>query len=93
MWMVEYAYDDQTELRDEFRPEHRAYLEGLLNSGRMFAYGRYTDGLEPGALLIYLGETMEAVEDLIAKDPFVREGLVPHHRIRMWDGNWSGSSV
>jgi uncharacterized protein YciI len=93
MWMVEYTYDDQTERRDAARPAHRAYLASLVDRGDMIAYGRFDDDLTPGALLIYVGETADAIEGLIAADPFVRDSLVSHHRIRKWDGMWRSPSA
>ncbi len=91
--MVEYTYDERSERRDTARPAHRAYLASLVDAGQMLAYGRFDDDEQPGALLIAIGDTSGDVERLIAADPFVQEGLVPHHRIRKWDGNWGPSSV
>ena len=81
---IEYAYDDRAAERDRHRPAHRAYLASLADEHRMLAYGRYDDDGAPGALLVCEAERLDEVEALIAADPFVRAGLVPEHRIRVW---------
>jgi len=86
LWVIEYTYDERAHLRDQHRPAHRAYLGGLLDTGDMLAFGRYDDAEVPGALLIARAESKEQVEDMVRRDPFVIQGLVPAHRIRRWAG-------
>jgi len=86
LWVIEYTYDERAHLRDQHRPAHRAYLGGLLDTGDMLAFGRYDDAEAPGALLIARAESKEQVEDMVRRDPFVIQGLVPAHRIRRWAG-------
>ncbi|GIG54495.1 YciI family protein [Demequina activiva] len=81
---IEYAYDDRSDERDQHRPAHRAYLAALADEGTMLAYGRYDDDGAPGALLVCEAASLEEVEAIIEGDPFVRAGLVPEHRIRVW---------
>lgn len=87
-WTIEYAYDDRAEDRDRHRPAHREYLNGLLSAGVLLTYGRYDDDGAPGALLVCVADDVAAVEELIAGDPFVTNGLVPEHRIRRWAAVW-----
>ncbi|WP_297084509.1 YciI family protein [uncultured Demequina sp.] len=81
---IEYAYDERSAERDAHRPAHRAYLAGLAELGTMLAYGRYDDSGSPGALLVCEAESLDDVEAIIASDPYMEEGLVPDHRIRVW---------
>ena len=81
---IEYAYDERSSERDLHRPAHRAYLASLAAEGKMLAYGRYDDDGAPGALLVCEAERLDEVEGMIEGDPFVRAGLVPDHRIRVW---------
>jgi uncharacterized protein YciI len=81
---IEYAYDERSDARDEHRPAHRAYLASCAQDGTMLAYGRYDDDGAPGALLVCEASDIDEVEKLVAGDPFVRAGLVPEHRIRVW---------
>ena len=90
-WVIEYSYDDRTHLRDQYRQEHRAYLGGLLAEGDMFAFGRYDDAGAPGALLLASAETEEAVRRMVARDPFVIQGLVPDFTVRKWAGEIRGA--
>lgn len=87
-WVIEYTYDERAHLRDQHRPAHRAYLGGLLATGDMVAFGRYDDAEAPGALLIAEAETKESVEEMVRRDPFVIQGLVPAHRVRRWAGEF-----
>lgn len=85
---IEYVYDDRTEERKSHRPDHLAYLTGLVDDGIMLAYGRYDDDGDPGALLIVEAEDAEAVEGLVSGDPYIQAGLVPFHGIRSWPVVW-----
>ena len=38
---VLYTYDDRYDLRMQTRPEHRAFLQQLLEQGRLLAAGAY----------------------------------------------------
>lgn len=87
-WTIEYAYDDRSDARDVHRPAHREYLGDLADRGTMLAYGRYDDQGAPGALLVCEAKDVDAVESIIAGDPFVEAGLVPEHRIRRWPAVW-----
>jgi uncharacterized protein YciI len=95
LFAVHYAYDDRTEDRDAIRSSHIEYLDALVRQGALFAYGRYADELEPGALFIYRADGSDAVEAWVARDPFVVAGLVPGHTVRAWPalGTWPQSLV
>lgn len=93
LFAVHYAYDDRTEDRDAIRIPHIEYLDALVLQGALFAYGRYADELEPGALFIFRAGAAEAVEAWVAGDPYVIAGLVPWHSVRTWParGTWPGA--
>ena len=57
------------ELSAQYRAEHLTYLEELAAAGKLFSYGRFTDGW--GGMVIYYGESMEEVEALVKQDPFI----------------------
>ena len=90
LFAVHYSYDDRTEDRDAIRTPHIEYLDALVDRGTLFAYGRYADELDPGALFIYRADSADAVEALVAGDPYVVAGLVPGHSVRAWParGTW-----
>ncbi len=87
-YIVEYTYGENSHLRDAHRPEHRAYLSSLVQTGKMVAFGRWDDVDAPGALLIFEAADEAEVDALVARDPFVMQGLVPFKRTRRWAGTW-----
>ena len=90
LYAVHYTYDDRAGERDAIRPSHLEYLDALVDAGSLFAYGKYADAGDPGALFIYGAESAEAVEEFVAGDPYVAEGLVPGTVVRAWPalGAW-----
>ncbi|MGV8968466.1 MAG: YciI family protein [Cellulomonas sp.] len=82
---VQYTYDDRDARRDEVRPAHRAFLEGLLEAGSLLASGPFADdGGAPGALLIVAADSDQGAADLLDDDPFARDGLLAARVIRAW---------
>ncbi|MDM7856335.1 YciI family protein [Cellulomonas alba] len=83
-YAVRYTYDARSDVRDAVRPEHRAYLGGLLERGALHMSGPFSDEGEPGALLIFEAAGAEELAELLAADPFAREGLVARIDVRAW---------
>lgn len=93
-YAVRYTYDERTDVRDAVRPEHRAYLSGLADQGVLLGSGPFADGA-PGALLVFRTADRDALDAVVAADPFTREGLVREADVRTWDlvlGPWSASA-
>ncbi|MFE7740987.1 YciI family protein [Nocardia sp. NPDC057455] len=83
IFAVHYVYSESTVAdRDVHRPEHRAWLAGLLESGALLSSGPYPDG--SGALLIFRSEDAGQLKDLLAQDPFARENLIEQARAVEW---------
>jgi uncharacterized protein len=81
IYCVEYRYTDDSAARDTHRPEHRAYLDGQPG---LVVSGPYLD--EPaGALIILRADSLGEVEEIMAADPFQREGLVAERTIRSFN--------
>ncbi len=84
LWIVTYKHPDfegwQRCLRD-----HVVYLQDLLASGVLRASGPINNVPDREAMLIIAAETREALMDIIAKDPFSREGLIDDMIVREWD--------
>lgn len=73
-FVVTYTYrPEQAGDRDTHRTAHRAYLGGLVEAGSMLSTGAHVDG--SGATLIARAGTAAEVEELLAQDPFVLQGL------------------
>ena len=72
------------EKRDEARPAHRAYLQQLLNEGKLHESGPWVD--DSGACLIYEAANEAEVRAIIAADPYAAaEGVVANLELREWN--------
>ncbi len=91
-YAVQYTYDERADVRDAVRPAHRAYLAGLAATGLLRGSGPYVGGA-PGALLVFSAPDEDALQALLADDPFHLEGLIAATEVREWDvvlGPWAG---
>ncbi len=66
----------------EVRPEHRQYLIGLRDAGKLAISGPFEGG---GALIVYEAEKREDVEKLITDDPFAKHGVFEKWDVRPWN--------
>jgi uncharacterized protein YciI len=91
LFAVHYVYDDRAAEREEMRPVHRAWIMALVEEGVAKAFSRYEDDGDPGALLIFEADSAEAIEAMLAEDPYQRAGLVVSHSVRTWPagGPWT----
>lgn len=84
LFAVTYRYVQDAALLDRVRPEHRAFLADLHESGTLIASGPFVGG-EPGALLLLQGEHVGSIETVLEADPFRREGAIDVREIREWN--------
>ncbi len=80
---IEYRYDDRDAERSVLRPDHRAWLRGLLETGTLVGSGPFTDG--SGALLLVRAESQERAVTILDADPFHVAGLLAGRTVREWD--------
>lgn len=66
----------------EFRPPHRAYLRGLIDSGKVVIAGPFTD--DSAGLIAYEAESEAEVEQIIKADPFYQNGVFQSWVIKPW---------
>lgn len=82
-FLVEYTFSPSTaSTRDETRPTHRAWLSDLLDKGDLLASGPYTNGL--GALLIFRAADRDAVQAILAGDPYVPVAAIDATTVTEW---------
>jgi uncharacterized protein YciI len=74
--------EDYVERRKPFRTEHLALAEEASRAGRLVLAGAFDPA--DGALLVFDVPSAADVEEFVARDPYVRNGLVPRWRIRAW---------
>ncbi|MGH3669780.1 MAG: YciI-like protein [Pseudonocardiaceae bacterium] len=75
---------DITERREPFRESHLALVGEIHDRGVLLMAGALTEPVD-GAVFIFTTDDRSIVEDFVARDPYVREGLVTTWRIRRWN--------
>ena len=83
-WILFYDYvPDYLERRTPLRPAHFEVAKAAIEAGHLQLAGAFADPAD-GAALIFRCERASTVEEFVAADPYVREGLVTSWRIREW---------
>ena len=79
------TFGPDTERRLEIRPNHRAYLQQLVASGKLHESGPWTD--DSGALIIYEAADEAEARSLLAADPYAGggEGVIARVEIKGWN--------
>ncbi|WER49472.1 YciI family protein [Cupriavidus sp. WKF15] len=77
---VEYA--NEPERIAQHRPAHRAYLQDLLQRGRLVIAGPFADG--SGALFVYEAANEREAARLAASDPFAKASLFQGIVMKPW---------
>ena len=79
MFIIELTYKAHTEEIDANMASHIAYLEKYYHSGHFLASGRK----EPrnGGLIFVKASNRKRVEEIIAEDPFKKNGLADYRII------------
>ena len=85
-YALQYEYvTDILERRAPFREAHLKLANDLCSQGALISGGPLggTNGVPVGALFLFAG--IESAQSFVAQDPYVKEGLVPSHRISEWN--------
>ncbi|WP_144639146.1 YciI-like protein [Bordetella genomosp. 13] len=69
--------------RAAWREEHLTLARQAAQRGELVLAGALADPTD-GAVLLFQGDSPAAAEAFAAADPYVREGLVTHWRVRAW---------
>jgi hypothetical protein len=83
--------DNFVERRQPYRSEHLALLDQAQRDGRLLLAGplKPTDT----ALLVFRADSAGDVEQLVARDPYVTNGLVTSWQVREWTVVIGGDAV
>ena len=98
-WLLTYTLAaDYLERRPQFRTDHLALASAAVARGELLLGGAAleADGPPAEALLLFGSEDASAAEAFAQCDPYVREGLVRHWRVREWvtvAGPWAAQAV
>lgn len=76
--------DDIVERRAPFRQEHLTLAGKMHERGVLLMAGALTEPVD-GAVLVFTTDDRSIVENFVARDPYVRNGLVTSWRIRSWN--------
>ena len=83
-WLLLYdVVDDYVERRAAWRDDHLGLARAAAERGELVLAGALADPVD-GAVLAFRTDDPSVIEDLVANDPYVREGLVTSWRIRRW---------
>src|SRR5215211_4806570 len=69
--------------RAEFRSEHLALAWASHARGELILGGALAEPVD-GAVLLFEGDSPDVAERFATSDPYVRNGLVAHWRVRPW---------
>jgi uncharacterized protein YciI len=76
--------DDYVARRAPFRAEHLHLLGGLHARGEVVMGGAVGDP-PSGALIVFRCESPALIEQFVAADPYVQNGLIRSWRIQPWN--------
>ena len=83
-FLLFYDYvEDVLERRGPFRQAHLALVQEHADRGEVLFGGAYADPAD-GAVIVFKVDNPQTIEDFVANDPYVLNGLVTDHRIREW---------
>lgn len=74
---------DYLERRTAYRKEHLALAKAAFERQELVLGGALADPVD-GAVLVFRGPTPQFAEAFAAADPYVRNGLVLHWKVRAW---------
>ncbi len=74
---------DVLERRPPFRNEHLALLRELNSRGIVTLAGAWDEPVDGAAIIFHTDDT-SVIDEFIAADPYIRQGLIASWRIRKW---------
>ena len=80
-FMLTYGYND-TPLRAERRPDHMEHLATLEAAGSVVLAGPLAD--LSGGIIVFQADSLEAVEALVAQDPYTQHDVTKDRQLREW---------
>ncbi len=84
-FVLRYQYaPDVVERRAPLRADHLALAREWQGAGKIVLAGAF-DPPTDGALFVFRVDSADEVEAFVAKDPYVKNGVVTGHRVRPWN--------
>jgi hypothetical protein len=83
-FLLFYDYIENTvERRSPYRKAHLALVREYVDRGELVLGGAFADPVD-GAAIAFKVEDKATIEEFVAKDPYVVNGIVTEWRIREW---------
>jgi hypothetical protein len=83
-FLLFYDYIENTvERRAPYREAHLALVREYVDRGELVLGGAFADPVD-GAAIAFKVEDKATIEEFVAKDPYVVNGIVTEWRIREW---------
>lgn len=79
---VDTTYIPDADRLAEVRPSHRAYLQGLVDTGQVVGGGPWVDG-KGGLYIVKVADRTE-LDEILAADPYTTEGIAADRSVREW---------
>ncbi len=84
-WLLLYELaDDYLERRVPLRPAHLALVQGAHERGELLMAGAVSDPFDL-AVLVFTVDDTSIINQFVANDPYVEQGLVTGWTIRPWN--------
>jgi hypothetical protein len=82
LYTLALRFPEAGDRRRQVRPRHREYLDRLRNDGKLIAAGPWDHEL--GALIVYQAEDADEVRSMLARDPYISEGVSTQAELHEW---------
>ena len=83
-FVVTYEHPNEDGWKEHLMP-HITWLQAQLREGALIASGPFSDRTVRPAMLIMSAPSREALDRLIATDPFAEQGLIANMTVKEWD--------
>ncbi|WP_026423461.1 YciI family protein [Actinokineospora inagensis] len=79
---VDTRYVEDADLLAAVRPQHRDYLQSMVETGQVLAAGPWAD--DSGGFLVIKAADRAELDALLAVDPYTVDGVAAERVIREW---------
>lgn len=76
---------DYADRQAPFQAGHRAHLDAAVRRGELLLGGSLDNPTDGSAVLLFQADSPAVAEAFAAADPYVRQGIVCHWRVRRWE--------
>ena len=84
LYALIYRYIDDPAVVAAHRPEHRAYLRTLADTGALIVAGPLGPPGPAGGLLVFDADSAADVDAFADNDPFSSHGVIAERRVAEW---------